>query len=160
MNRASRETVSSQQGPGLRPPRFGLKTLMWAIALFAALLTAYANFGSHVMAGLCLLALTILAHVAGNALGTQLRASGDASPRDKTTAGETMLPQRAVAADFAPAIDKILEIEGRVIVCGIGKSGHIGRKIAETLASTGTTSFFVHASEASHGDLGLIQKGV
>ncbi|MBN9678427.1 KpsF/GutQ family sugar-phosphate isomerase [Salipiger bermudensis] len=61
-------------------------------------------------------------------------------------------------ADFAPAIDKILETEGRVIVCGIGKSGHIGRKIAATLASTGTTSFFVHASEASHGDLGMVTR--
>ena len=59
-------------------------------------------------------------------------------------------------ADFAAVIRLILATKGRVIVSGIGKSGHIGRKIAATLASTGTPSFFVHASEASHGDLGMI----
>lgn len=48
------------------------------------------------------------------------------------------------------------EIEGRVILTGIGKSGDIGRKIAATLASTGTPAYFVHSSEASHGDLGII----
>ncbi|MEQ6250823.1 KpsF/GutQ family sugar-phosphate isomerase [Sulfitobacter sp. HNIBRBA3233] len=62
-------------------------------------------------------------------------------------------------ADFAPAIDAILASPGRVIVSGVGKSGHIGRKIAATLASTGTPSYFVHATEASHGDLGMIGKG-
>ena len=61
--------------------------------------------------------------------------------------------------DFAPAIDAILGSSGRVIVSGIGKSGHIGRKIAATLASTGTPSHFVHATEASHGDLGMIGSG-
>ncbi|WP_255356695.1 SIS domain-containing protein [Thioclava sp. SK-1] len=59
-------------------------------------------------------------------------------------------------ADFVPALEHILRIKGRVIICGIGKSGHIGRKIAATLASTGTPSFFVHAAEASHGDLGMV----
>ncbi|TQS70499.1 KpsF/GutQ family sugar-phosphate isomerase [Rhodobacteraceae bacterium] len=58
--------------------------------------------------------------------------------------------------DFVPALERIMQIKGRVIVCGIGKSGHIGRKIAATLASTGTTAFFVHAAEASHGDLGMV----
>ncbi|PJE28990.1 arabinose-5-phosphate isomerase [Pseudooceanicola antarcticus] len=58
--------------------------------------------------------------------------------------------------DFAPAIRKILGSKGRVIVSGMGKSGHIGRKIAATLASTGTPSHFVHPGEASHGDLGMI----
>lgn len=53
-------------------------------------------------------------------------------------------------------IDKILKIEGRLIVSGIGKSGHIGKKIASTLASTGTHSFFIHSTEAFHGDLGMI----
>ncbi|WP_163847957.1 KpsF/GutQ family sugar-phosphate isomerase [Pseudooceanicola aestuarii] len=62
-------------------------------------------------------------------------------------------------ADFAPAVQRILALEGRVIVGGIGKSGHIGRKIAATLASTGTPALFVHASEASHGDLGMIGAG-
>ena len=58
--------------------------------------------------------------------------------------------------DFLTALRLILAGRGRVIVCGIGKSGHIGRKIASTLASTGTPAFFVHPAEASHGDLGMI----
>jgi arabinose-5-phosphate isomerase len=57
---------------------------------------------------------------------------------------------------FAAAIDLISRIEGRVIVTGVGKSGHIGSKIAATLASTGTPAFFVHSAEANHGDLGMI----
>ena len=57
---------------------------------------------------------------------------------------------------FATACRLCLEIEGRVVVTGMGKSGHIGGKIAATLASTGTPSFFVHPAEASHGDLGMI----
>lgn len=60
--------------------------------------------------------------------------------------------------DFDAVVQLILGLEskGRVIISGIGKSGHIGNKIAATLASTGTPSYFVHASEASHGDLGMI----
>ena len=57
---------------------------------------------------------------------------------------------------FAAAVELIRGAKGRVIVSGLGKSGHIGRKIAATLASTGTPAFFVHAAEASHGDLGMI----
>jgi len=57
---------------------------------------------------------------------------------------------------FLDALSLILNCRGRVIVSGIGKSGHIGRKIASTLASTGTPAFFVHPAEASHGDLGMI----
>ncbi len=57
---------------------------------------------------------------------------------------------------FADAVGRLLVCQGRVVVCGIGKSGHIGRKIAATLASTGTPAFFVHAAEAVHGDLGMI----
>ncbi len=57
---------------------------------------------------------------------------------------------------FAAACKLCLEIEGRVVVTGMGKSGHIGGKIAATLASTGTPSFFMHPAEASHGDLGMI----
>jgi len=57
---------------------------------------------------------------------------------------------------FTAAIDAINRSKGRVVVSGIGKSGHIGRKIASTLASTGTPSMFVHPSEASHGDLGMV----
>ncbi|TAK47633.1 MAG: KpsF/GutQ family sugar-phosphate isomerase [Xanthobacteraceae bacterium] len=57
---------------------------------------------------------------------------------------------------FAAAVDLIRGAKGRLIVSGLGKSGHIGRKMAATFASTGTPSFFVHAAEASHGDLGMI----
>src|SRR5579859_8178535 len=57
---------------------------------------------------------------------------------------------------FARAADLIRRAKGRVIVTGLGKSGHIARKIAATFASTGTPAFFVHAAEASHGDLGMI----
>ena len=58
--------------------------------------------------------------------------------------------------DFSDLVKLILNLSGRVIVSGVGKSGHIGNKIAATLASTGTPSYFVHATEASHGDLGMI----
>ena len=57
---------------------------------------------------------------------------------------------------FAATVDLIRQAKGRVIVTGLGKSGHVARKIAATLASTGTPAFFVHAAEASHGDLGMI----
>ncbi len=59
---------------------------------------------------------------------------------------------------FLAAISLIRDCRGRVIVSGIGKSGHIARKIASTLASTGTPAYFVHSAEASHGDLGMIQR--
>ena len=62
----------------------------------------------------------------------------------------------AMADVFAQAIVVLGQIDGRVIVTGMGKSGHVGQKIAATLASTGTPAFFVHPSEASHGDLGMI----
>lgn len=58
--------------------------------------------------------------------------------------------------DFVRALDLILACQGRVIVSGLGKSGHIARKIAATMASTGTPAYFVHAAEAVHGDLGMI----
>ena len=61
-----------------------------------------------------------------------------------------------IGADFERAVDIILKRHGRVIVTGIGKSGHIARKMAATLASTGTPAYFVHAAEAAHGDLGMI----
>jgi arabinose-5-phosphate isomerase len=57
---------------------------------------------------------------------------------------------------FVQAVDMVLAIQGRVVVMGMGKSGHVGRKIAATLASTGTPAMFVHPAEASHGDLGMI----
>ena len=58
--------------------------------------------------------------------------------------------------DFSRTIEAVLKTKGRVVVSGVGKSGHVGRKIAATFASTGTPSSFVHATEASHGDLGMI----
>jgi len=65
----------------------------------------------------------------------------------------------AVPAGFDAAVQLIMRQKGRAILCGMGKSGHIGRKIAATLASTGTPAFFVHPGEASHGDLGMVTKG-
>lgn len=59
--------------------------------------------------------------------------------------------------DFVAACEMMLACKGRIVVIGMGKSGHIGGKIAATLASTGTTAFFVHPAEASHGDLGMIK---
>ncbi|MCQ2994522.1 KpsF/GutQ family sugar-phosphate isomerase [Pseudomonas syringae] len=70
---------------------------------------------------------------------------------------EGLLPH--IDADFIKACEMILASKGRVVVVGMGKSGHIGKKIAATLASTGTTSFFVHPAEASHGDMGMITSG-
>ncbi|HNN28954.1 MAG TPA: KpsF/GutQ family sugar-phosphate isomerase [Agitococcus sp.] len=67
---------------------------------------------------------------------------------------ETLKP--FINDNFQQACQLILECKGRVVVMGMGKSGHIGNKIAATLASTGTPSFFVHPAEASHGDLGMI----
>ncbi|CAH7021735.1 D-arabinose 5-phosphate isomerase KdsD [Vibrio chagasii] len=61
--------------------------------------------------------------------------------------------------DFCKACDLILNNKGKVVVMGMGKSGHIGNKIAATLASTGTSAFFVHPGEAAHGDLGMIEPG-
>lgn len=60
------------------------------------------------------------------------------------------------AQHFGRAVELLLDCKGRVVVSGVGKSGHIGRKLAATLASTGTPAFFVHAAEAAHGDLGMI----
>jgi arabinose-5-phosphate isomerase len=62
-----------------------------------------------------------------------------------------------IGPGFADAVDLMLQLRGRVVVMGMGKSGHVGRKIAATLASTGTPAMFVHPAEASHGDLGMIK---
>jgi len=61
-----------------------------------------------------------------------------------------------IDGNFQRAVDLLLACTGRVVVSGVGKSGHIGRKIAATLASTGTPALFVHAAEAAHGDLGMV----
>ncbi len=64
---------------------------------------------------------------------------------------------KRLSDDFESCIEYLFELKGKVIVCGLGKSGHVGGKIAATLSSTGTSSFFLHANEAVHGDLGMIQ---
>jgi len=64
-----------------------------------------------------------------------------------------------LGTSLGDAVELILNVKGRVIISGIGKSGHIARKIAATLASTGTPAHFVHPAEASHGDLGMVTKG-
>jgi arabinose-5-phosphate isomerase len=70
----------------------------------------------------------------------------------------TRLANDAIAAQaFAKTVSQILDTRGRVVVMGMGKSGHVGRKIAATLASTGTAAMFVHPAEASHGDLGMVK---
>ena len=68
-----------------------------------------------------------------------------------------LLEQR-IGNEFIAACKLIISCSGRVVVTGMGKSGHIGRKIAATFASTGTPAFFVHPGEASHGDIGMITK--
>jgi arabinose-5-phosphate isomerase len=71
-------------------------------------------------------------------------------------AGAVLAMAARVGPEFAAAVEAVLSCTGRVVVMGMGKSGHIGRKIAATLASTGTPALFVHPGEASHGDLGMI----
>ena len=61
-------------------------------------------------------------------------------------------------SDFEEAVSAIFNSKGKVVVTGLGKSGHIGRKISATLSSTGTPSYFIHPTEASHGDMGMIEK--
>lgn len=77
----------------------------------------------------------------------------------ETEAGALLDLARGLDDGFHQAVDMMLSAEGRVIVTGMGKSGHVGRKIAATLASTGTPAFFVHPAEASHGDMGMIVRG-
>lgn len=83
--------------------------------------------------------------------------SGKRTIQLESEAVSSLLPR--IGADFAQACRIILACHGRVVVTGMGKSGHIGHKIAATLASTGTPSFFVHPGEANHGDLGMITRG-
>jgi arabinose-5-phosphate isomerase len=64
----------------------------------------------------------------------------------------------ALDSTLSDAVDMILNAKGRIIISGIGKSGHIARKIAATLASTGTPAHFVHPAEASHGDFGMVTR--
>lgn len=66
--------------------------------------------------------------------------------------------EKSIGKDFTDACKLLLQTKGKVVVCGMGKSGHIGNKIAATLASTGTPAFFMHPGEANHGDLGMLAK--
>ena len=65
--------------------------------------------------------------------------------------------RHGLSPSFVQAVHAILKVTGRVVVMGMGKSGHVGRKITATLASTGTPAMFVHPAEASHGDLGMVK---
>jgi arabinose-5-phosphate isomerase len=97
-----------------------------------------------------------------NSSGTEQKNAAVASALRTLDAGGSGIAAIAIAlqgplgAAFASAVDLIREAKGRIIVTGLGKSGHVARKIAATFASTGTPAFFVHAAEASHGDLGMI----
>ncbi len=68
-----------------------------------------------------------------------------------------LLASKNLAQDFVLAVEEILKTSGKIVVTGLGKSGHVARKIAATFSSTGTAAFFLHPSEAIHGDLGVIQ---
>ncbi|NKC15932.1 MAG: KpsF/GutQ family sugar-phosphate isomerase [Gammaproteobacteria bacterium] len=81
---------------------------------------------------------------------------GQAVLENEADAIRALIPR--IGAHFARACRLMLACKGRVVVCGMGKSGHIGNKIAATLASVGTPAFFVHPAEASHGDLGMITR--
>jgi len=87
----------------------------------------------------------------------QTTSPADSAARVLTIEGKALIAfAAALPADFDAAVRMILNGKGRVALTGMGKSGHIARKIAATLASTGTPAFFVHPAEASHGDLGMI----
>ena len=76
----------------------------------------------------------------------------------KTEANELMRNAEILDGEFEKAVEVLYKTKGKVVVTGVGKSGHVGAKIAATLASTGTPSFFMHPTEAMHGDLGMIGK--
>jgi arabinose-5-phosphate isomerase len=99
---------------------------------------------------------------------TNLATTHDAGPERDITAAQRVLALESEALQalargldrrFTTALDRIAATTGRVIVTGMGKSGHVARKIAATFASTGTAAQFVHPAEASHGDLGMIKQG-
>ena len=71
---------------------------------------------------------------------------------------EILMASKNITSGFSDAVNEILNCKGRIVLSGMGKSGHIARKIASTFASTGTPAFFMHPGEASHGDLGMITK--
>ena len=75
----------------------------------------------------------------------------------KVESNEVLGLTKLLTEDFEKAVKSILDCNGKVIIVGMGKSGIVGKKIAATMASTGTPSFFMHPGEAYHGDLGMIQ---
>ncbi len=83
--------------------------------------------------------------------------SGRAALRQEAAALEALATK--LGAEFEQAVEMVVTCSGRVITCGVGKSGHIARKTAGTLSSTGTPSLFLHAAEAVHGDLGMVTPG-
>jgi arabinose-5-phosphate isomerase len=95
------------------------------------------------------------------------QADADNAALDLRTARDVLATEAAALSalgaglgpEFCAAIDELLAIAGRVVVTGMGKSGHVARKIAATLASTGTPALFVHPAEAAHGDLGMVVPG-
>lgn len=105
------------------------------------------------------------APLSASSLGSGAAQSAPTKGDEAARVGARVLHQEAAALsvlaealpkDFGAVVELILALKGRVICSGIGKSGHVARKIAATLASTGTPAFFVHPAEASHGDLGMI----
>ena len=103
-----------------------------------------------------------------NIVGTQGVETQEIAPINRSAARVLMLESEALktladnvwhSESIRKAVELIANIEGRVIITGMGKSGHIARKIAATMASTGTPAFFVHPGEASHGDMGMIVRG-
>lgn len=88
-------------------------------------------------------------------ISERLRQKGTEVVKIELQAIQSLIPK--IGQSFSKACELILNSKQRVVVIGIGKSGHIGKKIAATLASTGTPAYFIHPSEASHGDLGMIQ---
>jgi arabinose-5-phosphate isomerase len=97
-----------------------------------------------------------------------MKMENNTSPEEFLEIGRRVVSREAAALEllakslnnnFAKAVELMLEAKGRVIICGMGKSGHVARKIAATLASTGTPAHFVHPAEASHGDLGMMAQG-
>ena len=99
-----------------------------------------------------------------SAVGSSVPIEADAVSPDLDAARRVLNRESAALSElrdslgqsFVDAVDRLFRTEGRVVVCGMGKSGHIARKIAATLASTGTPAQFVHPGEASHGDLGMV----
>ena len=95
-------------------------------------------------------------HIAATDEAEKIKRLGMAVIETETKSVSSLLSR--IDTDFVKACQYMLACEGRIVVIGMGKSGHIGSKIAATLASTGSPAFFVHPGEASHGDLGMITK--